>query len=534
MKHIYMVSRGVDNADDPHENDGKLFEIALGPNPPSGLTAAPASQTRINLAWTDNSNNESGFKIERSKNGTSGWTRIATVGANVTTYSDAGLSCDTTYYYRVLAYNAGGDSSYSNTANATTAVCTPAAPATITVQVSPDTLTVNTGATAMVTATMVDAAGHPMSGVMLRGAPSPSTLGSVSGLGATHVNGQAFGTWTAGSLAGVGLLNVGNGSITGTTAITLTNPAPVITSLSPTTMTVRGPAFGLRVTGTNFVGNSTVYWKGSARATTFVNSGQLVAAILASDIAASGQISITVVNPAPGGGTSNRLFFMVVFRPAAVGDYQLYLPLAARNYLSAPDLVIERIIATSNSAQVVIKNQGNAPVVDEFWVDLYVNPNPIPTGVNQVWSDGRSAQGMVWGVQVLPIAPGDVVTLTYGDAYYWPSYSRFSGSLPAGTPVYAQVDSANRDTTYGGVLENHEILGGIYNNISGPAFPTLNVMSVGTEIGQLATGVFHFSCSIGPCARPQRAMLWDFNSFETHPLATSDPRLAPSVHLPRR
>ena len=196
---------------------------------------------------------------------------------------------------------------------------------------------------------------------------------------------------------------------------------------------------------------------------------------LRDDIATSGWISVTVVNPAPGGGISNILFFTVEIRPATVGDYKLYLPLAAKNYAMAPDLVVERIMAASNSAQVVIKNQGNAPVVEEFWVDLYVNPNPVPTGVNQTWNDGRSAQGIVWGVNstALPLMPGSTLTLTHGDAYFWPSQSSYE-AIPAGTPVYVQVDSANANTTYGAVLENHEIAGGAYNNILGPILSTLN------------------------------------------------------------
>jgi hypothetical protein len=117
---------------------------------------------------------------------------------------------------------------------------------------------------------------------------------------------------------------------------------------------------------------------------------------------------------------------------------------------------------------------------DDFWVDFYVNPNPVPTGVNQIWNDGRSTQGIVWGVTApaLPLESGDVMTLTIGDAYYWPSISNFSGSLPAGTPVYAQVDSANANTTYGAVLENHEIAGGTYNNIRGLVL-SRNVMGEG-------------------------------------------------------
>ncbi len=93
------------------------------PTAPTNLTATASSPTQIDLSWADNSSDESGFKIERSPNGSSGWTQIDTVGYNVETYSNTGLVCGTIYYYRVRAYNANGDSSYSNVANATTQTC---------------------------------------------------------------------------------------------------------------------------------------------------------------------------------------------------------------------------------------------------------------------------------------------------------------------------------------------------------------------------------------------------------------------------
>jgi hypothetical protein len=93
---------------------------ASPPAAPSGLSAAAASSSRIDLSWTDNSSDEGGFKVERSPNGTT-WTQVATVGANARTYAAAGLSASTQYYFRVRAYNAAGDSAYSNAASATTA-----------------------------------------------------------------------------------------------------------------------------------------------------------------------------------------------------------------------------------------------------------------------------------------------------------------------------------------------------------------------------------------------------------------------------
>jgi hypothetical protein len=78
------------------------------------------SSSQINLNWTDQSNNETGFQIER-KTGVGGtYSQIGTVGANVTTYSDTGLTAGTTFVYRVRSFNAGWNSSYSNDVIATT------------------------------------------------------------------------------------------------------------------------------------------------------------------------------------------------------------------------------------------------------------------------------------------------------------------------------------------------------------------------------------------------------------------------------
>lgn len=100
-----------------HEQAGVVITV---PTAPSGLSATAASDTQIDLSWTDNSGDEDGFKVQRSADGSTNWTQVATRSSNVTTYSDPNLTSGTTYYYRVLAYNGGGDSTASNTANATT------------------------------------------------------------------------------------------------------------------------------------------------------------------------------------------------------------------------------------------------------------------------------------------------------------------------------------------------------------------------------------------------------------------------------
>ena len=128
----YRVRSTNSGGDSAYSNTASATTQASAPTipaTPTGLTATATSSTAINVAWTDQSNNETGFKIER-KVGTGSFTQVATVGANVTTYPDSGLTASTGYSYRVRATNSVGDSAYSNTASATTqgAGTVPAAP----------------------------------------------------------------------------------------------------------------------------------------------------------------------------------------------------------------------------------------------------------------------------------------------------------------------------------------------------------------------------------------------------------------------
>jgi hypothetical protein len=144
---------------------------------------------------------------------------------------------------------------------------------------------------------------------------------------------------------------------------------------------------------------------------------------------------------------------------------QVYLPIVLKTGLS--DLVVEQIRTGGGALQVVIRNTGSGPAVQPFWVDLYINPASVPTRVNQTWNTVGS-QGLVWAVSAaaLPLAPGASLTLASGDQFFQPDYSRQSGPLQAGTPLYAQVDSYKANTSFGAVLEAHELDDSPYNNIS--------------------------------------------------------------------
>jgi hypothetical protein len=107
----------------------KLSETVL---PPSNLNARAISSGSVTLSWKDNANTETGFKIEQKTGGCSGdstWTQVTAKPANTLTHQINGLTANTAYAFRIRAYDAAGDSAYSNCASATTGLSgTPATP----------------------------------------------------------------------------------------------------------------------------------------------------------------------------------------------------------------------------------------------------------------------------------------------------------------------------------------------------------------------------------------------------------------------
>ncbi|HDQ71335.1 MAG TPA: hypothetical protein ENN19_04465, partial [Chloroflexi bacterium] len=94
-------------------------QAPVPPNPPSNLAVTASSASQIDLTWTDNATDEDGFELQR-KTGTGTFATIATLGANVSAYSDTGLTPETTYTYRVRATKGNTNSAWSNEAAATT------------------------------------------------------------------------------------------------------------------------------------------------------------------------------------------------------------------------------------------------------------------------------------------------------------------------------------------------------------------------------------------------------------------------------
>ena len=126
----YRVAATIGAATSGYSNTASATTQGTTPAAPSGLNASAVSASQINLTWTDNANNETGYVVERCQGaGCSTFTGIATLGANVTSYNNnTGLTASTPYSYRVAATIGAATSGYSNTASATTQGTTPAAP----------------------------------------------------------------------------------------------------------------------------------------------------------------------------------------------------------------------------------------------------------------------------------------------------------------------------------------------------------------------------------------------------------------------
>ena len=125
----YRVSAINANGAGTASNVDSATTATTVPGAPTGLTATASGTTAINLSWSAPASTGgsaiTGYKIEVSPNGTSGWTdQVANTNSTATTYAHTGLAAGTTRHYRVSAINANGTGTASNVANATTASAT--------------------------------------------------------------------------------------------------------------------------------------------------------------------------------------------------------------------------------------------------------------------------------------------------------------------------------------------------------------------------------------------------------------------------
>ncbi len=279
-----------------------------------------------------------------------------------------------------------------------------------------------------------------------------------------------------------------------TDATVPSNPVPYLNPLQPDAATPGGAAFTLTVTGTGFVASSAVLWNGSPRATTFVSSSQLTAAITAADIASPTTGTITVVSPpsivgGKDGGTSNPEYFQVA-----------YLSQLSWNFFSLTGInpTTSRIIGgdfnndgkfdyavAMGSRVFVISGNGDGT----FGTAI---PSPGPAGtITGIYSADVNGDGKLDLIVTgsLSTSQSFIATLLgNGDgSFQAPIESNFSGSIP-GTGVLADFNGdGTLDLAYATASSVQTLLGngdGTFH--SGPSSPLSQI-----GLGAVAAGDFN-------------------------------------------
>lgn len=202
-----------------------------------GVTAASAAQ--LTASWMDSSGGQAAFRIDRKKQSDTGFTALADVPVGVTVYVDATITEGIAYCYRVKAYNAFGESPYSE------AVCGVAAPSTYTLTVT------KTGAGAGTVAS------NPAGITCGIDCTEIYSVGKLVTLAATAAAGSKFDGWAGGCTGTASCTIAANAAVTVTATFSMVpvtvsgapKPGPaLVTSGSPAPTTVASPAPGPTVT----------------------------------------------------------------------------------------------------------------------------------------------------------------------------------------------------------------------------------------------------------------------------------------------
>jgi DNA-binding beta-propeller fold protein YncE len=185
--------------------------------------------------------------------------------------------------------------------SATASASSPSAVSSVSVAINPLTAGVPEGGSLSFVATVTGAANATVTWSVQEG----TTGGSITSLG-VYTAPNTLGTYH------VVATSVADSTTSASAVVTieLPNPIPTISFLDPSCAPVGAQTFTLAVIGTNFSPSSIIRWNGTNLPTTLI-SGSPIANIPASDIATAGTATVTVFNPAPGGGVSSPVSFNI-------------------------------------------------------------------------------------------------------------------------------------------------------------------------------------------------------------------------------
>jgi hypothetical protein len=196
----------------------------------------------------------------------------------------------------------------------------------------------------------------------------------------------AAGIATAGSLSVV-LTNPapGGGTAMQNYSVNAENPVPTIATLSPTNVAAGSPAITLTVNGTGFfhtsnTNQSAVQWNGTSLPTTYVSDTQLTAVVPSSDLSAPATEQVTVINPTPGGGTSNNQTFTITSATTAPTILGVLTNVASMSSSAITSTITLYNLASSTSTPTLIGTLNNPGNVQSIAIDaannVYFIANP--------------------------------------------------------------------------------------------------------------------------------------------------------------
>ena len=395
-----------------------------------------------------------------------------TADQSINTYGATGLPAGLTVNTNtgLISGTPTAAGTYSVTISATNANGTGTATLTLTINPPPPVITspgTATGTVGVAFSYQITATNNPTS-YGASGLPPGLTVNTATGLisGTPTTAGTYPVTITATNSRGTG---------TSTLVITINNPVPTVTSISPTCATAGGPQFTLTVNGTKFVSAATVNWNGTALTTTFVSSTQLTAAVPASLIATAGTASITVANPCAG-ATSTAVTLSIANTPVITS------PLTATGQIGVAFSYTITATNTNNGtsytaaplpAGLSLGNGGNRNVI---------SGTPTTAGTTNVIitvSNGIGTCNNATATLVITICPQDPAIT-----------SPLTAAATVGTPFTYQITADNNPISF----DANDLPGGLTVNTT-----TGLISGTPTGVGVFPVTIFATSNNAGPC-----------------------------------
>ena len=212
---------------------------------------------------------------------------------------------------------------------------------------------------------------------------------------------------------------------TASAAVTVVNPAPSLSSISPTVVDAGSPNTTLTVTGTSFTPQSTVQLSGISLVTTFGSSTQLTAVIPAAQLTSAGTLPVTVVTPSPGGGTSNAVDLTVLVAVAVIPSTRTL----SVNQTEPFTATVAGILDQTVSWLVNDVSGGDATVGTVSATGIYIAPGAVPAPNTVIVKAVSAADPTKFGTAVV------TVTLPASDNYPRPG----AGSILRPVPSLPQI-----------------------------------------------------------------------------------------------